>query len=165
LGAALTIWAPSGNSAQKRDGSSSLTLDSLKDMLDGMGYDFKEGKNKDKKTGVESTWGYTVTINQDTWTYAFQIALSGNKEWVYLTSWLRKPKEKIPADILAKMLDKNYSMEPVSLETYNGWIRLSLPIWNHGISRKALRGNIDMFCSEIRNSEPLWNPAKWNKGT
>jgi hypothetical protein len=147
--------------SQAKEDCAPLSFDDIKKMLDDMGYDFKEGKSKDPKTGDEKLWGYSVTIKEGTWTYAFNLSMSGNKEWIYLTSWLRQPKD-VPPDIMKKILLKNSSIGPSSFEMMDsGWIRLSCPIYNHGINRKSLRTIFGYFTGDIQSTEPLWNPEKW----
>ena len=79
-----------------------LTDESLQTMLENMGYDAKEEK-------LEKTTIYTVKIDQGDWTYYIDLALSNDKDQLWITSSVADfPADgKVPAETLLRLLAGN----------------------------------------------------------
>ena len=71
-------------------------------------------------------------------------------------------KGKVRADILEKILAKNYEIDPIHFAvTSSRYLYLELALTNRGITARSLRTELDEFMTAIRNTESLWNPAKY----
>jgi hypothetical protein len=106
-----------------------LTDDSLKEMLENMGYDVKV--EKQEKTSV-----YTVKIDQGTWTYFINVALSNDKDQLWITSAVTDvPADgKVPAEMLLRLLEENDHIGPgaVFYDKKFKKIKVGMALLNHG---------------------------------
>jgi hypothetical protein len=172
LTAALAAMLALGGSAIradetiKKDGpkapADSLTHETLKSRLDDMGYEFEMKKS----TG--GTPMYLVTVNHADYRYVFYVSLSSDLKRMWVSAALRPlpQPEKVRADILEKILAKNYDLGPsYFVLKSNRYLYLERPLSNHGLNARRLRGELDDFMAAIRSTEPLWNPDKYPAAT
>ncbi|MCI0464193.1 MAG: YbjN domain-containing protein [Gemmataceae bacterium] len=141
------------------DADQPATLESIKTVLDNMGYEYEA--NKDKEGKVTS---YAVKLSRDGWNFVITVSPSGNQRWIWLTAWLRKPKEGWPASILQKMLEHNHrvALPYFAIDQSDSQVKLSTPLHNRAITPALLRTNIDDLCTNLKNTVSLWDPEKWD---
>jgi hypothetical protein len=135
------------------------TLESLRILLENMGYDYQESKDSEGKLT-----SFTVKLSRDGWNFVLTIAPSNNQRWVWLTAWLRTPKEGWPPTILKKMLEHNHrvALPYFALNVGDNQVKLATPLHNKGITAAPLRNTIDDLCSAIKSTANLWDPEKWD---
>ena len=158
-------WADEGNGKKgdatkqaPRTVAGSLTHESLKSRLDDMGYEFETKKS------TNGSPMYLVHVNRSDYRFLFYVSLSSDLKRVWVSAPLRALPEpdKVRADILEKILAKNYDLGPThfALRT-NRYLYLELPLANQDLTPRKLRGELDDFMAAVRSTEPLWNPAKY----
>lgn len=137
----------------KQDDASQLTDDSLKSMLDNMGY-----------SPTPLSKGYLIVISRDTWTYNMQLVLSGDNTKLGLNANLGSVDDPttITADQWRTLLEKNADVDPSAFYFDKDQKKLYLhrSLDNRSISPAFLRSQIDNFCSNIHDTEDSWNFVK-----
>jgi hypothetical protein len=141
------------------EGEQPATLEALKILLDNMGYDYQENTDKEGKVT-----GFTVKLSRDGWNFVLSIAPSGNQRWIWLTAWLRTPKEGWPPAVLKKMLEHNHrvALPYFAIDVGDNQVKLATPLHNKGITAALLRNTIDDLCTAIKSTANLWNPEQWD---
>jgi hypothetical protein len=135
-----------------------LTHESLKKRLEDMGYTFKTILSTTK------TPMYLVTVDSNNYRYVFYVSLSSDMKRLWVSCALRQLPEpnKVRADILEKLLAKNYDLGPTHFAVKsNRYLYLELALDNHGLGAAKIRGELDEFKVAIRTTETLWNPEKY----
>ena len=106
-----------------------LTDEGVQSLLNNMGYDPKVDKQ-------EKTTVYTITIDQGGWTYYIDVALSADKDQLWITSTVADvPADgKIPAETLLRLLEENDNIGPAAVyyDKTNKTIKVALPLLNRG---------------------------------
>jgi hypothetical protein len=139
-------------------GAEVLTHEGLKKRLEDMGYTFKTTESTNK------TPMYLVTVDSNNYRYVFYVSLSSDLKRVWVSSALRQlpAKDKVRADILEKLLEKNYDISPIHFVLKsNRWLYLDMALTNRGLTAAELRSGLDDFMSATRSTESLWNPDKY----
>jgi hypothetical protein len=131
----------------------------LKETLDLMGYPFKEVKSTD------GTPMYLVTLERDNYRYVFYVALSSDGTNLWLFSGLGElpPADQVPAGQLEKLLAESNARDPNHFVLKGRRIYMTRHLDNHDLKPAQLRTAIDAFCGDIRATEALWSPEKWEK--
>jgi hypothetical protein len=135
-----------------------LTHETLKTRLEDMGYDFKVTKS------TNGTPMYLVTIDRNNYRFVFYASLSSDFKRLWVSSALRPLPEagKVRADILEKLLAKNYDIGPIHFAVKsNRYLYLDLALMNRHITARSLRTDLDEFMAAVRSTETLWNPEKY----
>lgn len=135
-----------------------LTHEGLKKRLEDMGFDFKETKS------TSGTTMYLVTVDRNDYRYVFYVSLSSDLKRLWVSAALRALPEpgKVRADVLEKILAKNYELGPTYFSVKsNRTLYLELPLANRGLTPRTLRNELDEFMAAIRSTQPLWDPAKY----
>jgi hypothetical protein len=131
----------------------SLNNDSLKGMLDGMGY---EPKALSK--------GYLVALKQDTWTINMQLVLSpdGTKLGMNSNLGMVEDFDAVPAAKWLALLVSNGEIDPSAFYFDRDQKKLYLHrvVDNHEITPAFLRGQIESFANNVKNTETLWTFTK-----
>jgi len=138
-----------------------LTVESLKEMLDTLGYDI-EKERKDEKGNV---FGYQLKVNSAKYGSHPCVSLSVDGTNLWFTQSLGKVPDpaSVPTKILLNMLSANDLIYPVSFcygEKFNNFYIVSM-IANKGVKPKDMRQRIDQLTSVSEGYDHLWNPAKW----
>lgn len=158
---AIVLWATVIGAAVVHAGGRShgwyqgeeLSNDSLKTMLDNMGY---EPKALSK--------GYLLVIKQDTWTLNMQVVLSGDSRKLGLNANLGKVEDpsSVTADQWMKLLISNGDIDPSAFYFDKDQKKLYLhrSFDNRAVTAASLRREIENFAGNIRSTAPLWGFAK-----
>jgi hypothetical protein len=130
-----------------------LTDESLLTMLQNMGYDPKIDK-------VEKTSIYTLKIDQDKWTYTIDVALSGDKDQLWITSSAADfPADgKVPAEKLLQLLEETNTIGPAAVYTdkQHKNIKVSLPLLNHGgVTPAVFRTYLSDYVRDLADVQKL----------
>ena len=137
------------------------TLQSLKKMLDDMGYDFKEDKGTDSK----GSWDrYLVTVPSGGRNWPIFVEISPNQENLWLSVVLAKAPDpkNVPREILEAMLKANDPLGPCYFALDRlGYFMMFQPMTNRGVTPKMLRQRLELIAGNVLKYENVWNPAKW----
>ena len=148
----ITILAPHVRASQPV-AQGDLTSESLQKMLDDMGY-------LPKKLSV----GYLISISRDSWTFHIQLVLSKDGSKLGMNSNLGAiPKpEEVAASTWLRLLEANGDVDPsafyVDKQTQKLYLHRTLD--NRGITPAILRGQIEAFCSNTKDTGKLWEFTK-----
>jgi hypothetical protein len=149
---------PTDTDKGKKSPGRMLTYETLPEILDSMGYEFKTDTYKD---GSATYW---VTIKNENWTFVIGVTLSINKAWVWYNAPLRKIPEGAPGEPLMRLLQKNWSITPdVFAATPDRFLYLQRTFENQNITPAKLRAAFDSMTGHIRSSADLWNVEKWGQ--
>jgi hypothetical protein len=130
-----------------------LTPESLQKMLGDMGY-------SPKKLSI----GYLISISRDSWTFHIQLVLSKDGSKLGMNSNLGAiPKpEEVAASTWLRLLEANGDVDPsafyVDKQTQKLYLHRTLD--NRGITPAILRGQIEAFCSNTKDTGKLWEFTK-----
>lgn len=159
----LYATGPSGDRPSKNlaepTARQKLTGESLKAMLEAMGYNSKATKNPNESQ---------LFIERDDWKFTITIGISPNTEFIWLNCELGQIPEQATAKVLAKLLVKSREIGPChfnisKVDNNQLPLNLSEPITNRDVTAAHLRTKLDGFLSRIKETESLWNPKKWSK--
>lgn len=135
------------------DAPDPLNNDSLKTMLDGMGY---------SPTALSK--GYLIAIKRDTWTYNMQLVLSGDgtKLGINANLGVVDDPDSVGAASWLKLLQDNEDTDPTVFYFDKDQKKLYLHrvLDNRSISAAFLRTQIDNFCSNIHDTNEDWKFTK-----
>ena len=139
--------------AAKHDDVTALDDDSLKSMLDNMGY-----------TPKSLSKGYLIAVQRDSWTYNMQLVLSGDQTKVGINANLGAVDDvsTVTADQWRTLLEKNSDIDPSAFYYDKDQHKLYLHrvIDNRDVTPEILRKQIDTFCSNIHDTADSWNFTK-----
>jgi hypothetical protein len=134
-----------------------LTDESLAKMLTDMGYEYKTEP-------VKGTVIYKVTTTQDGWTFHLQVALSADKQQLWIsTPVVTLADENIPSTALLRLLEENHNIGPTGIYYDKKFkqISLALPLLNRGgITPSVLRTYINDFTGSVKSTMKLCEFAK-----
>lgn len=157
---ALPLLAGAARADDPEDAPRKVTPSRLRTMLENMGYDFTEEKDND---GVPQ---FKLKIPRDGWTFSFRIAFSPDRSTVWLIGSLREVPAgtQVPPTIFRQMMEKHATTMGRTFFSMQGhWFYLNRSVSPVGLTPQILRGEIDTFCSQIRDTATLWDPTKWPK--
>lgn len=120
-------------------------------------YEFTETKNaKGRST-------FRMKLTRGVWKFPVAVALSPNKEWVWLSVNLDDLPEagKARIDILEKLLQNNADILPMCFNAAGRRLYLDMPIPVESVKPARLRRDLDDLLDTVVTTEPLWNPAKF----
>ncbi|HVY88718.1 MAG TPA: hypothetical protein VG942_07610 [Hyphomonadaceae bacterium] len=130
-----------------------LNNDSLKAMLDGLGY---EPKALSK--------GFLIDIKQDTWDIYMQLVLSGDGTKLGMNSnlGLINDLSAVPASKWLDLLVANGNIDPSTFYVDQDQKKLYLHrvLDNHEITPAFLRGQVESFANNLKSTEGIWNFTK-----
>ncbi|MCW3098858.1 MAG: hypothetical protein JWL77_4476 [Chthonomonadaceae bacterium] len=130
-----------------------LTDDTLKAMLDNMGY---EPKKLSK--------GYLLAIKQDTWTLNMQLVISPDGRKMGLNANLGKVDDlaTVSASQWMDLLVSNGDIDPSAFyfDKEQKKLYLHRSFDNRAVTPPILRKELDNFAANIRQTEPLWKFTK-----
>jgi hypothetical protein len=137
-----------------------LTHESLKEKLEGLGFEAKLIKSKG------GTPMYLLDFSRGDFRYVFYVSLSTDKTRLWLSSALRPlPAGKdLRPDILEKILARNNEMGTTFFSVgADRYLYLQQGVDNRAFTTIQLRKLIDEFAGNMRSTEHLWSPAKYPK--
>ena len=150
--------APVRTEVRPAVGGQTLTDESLKMLLDNLGYEPEV---------IKSTGGnpmYRLKLTRDGWEFMFYVSLSSDRTVLWMSAPLMTLPEasKIPAERLEKLLAKNFDIGPAHFCIHgNRQLFLEKPIANRGLNASTLRIELDSFTSTIKETGPLWDLKTW----
>jgi hypothetical protein len=130
-----------------------LTDDSLKQMLDTMGY---EPKKLSK--------GYLLAVKRDSWTINIQLVLSKDNTKLGFNANLGKvdDPDSVTAAQWKELLISNGDIDPSAFYFDKDQKKLYLhrSVDKRSIEPAFMRQQIDLFCGNVRGTEALWKFTK-----
>lgn len=156
LAVALALVGFSGvsraDAPKKEEKKGVLTNDSLKEMLENLGY---------TPEVIKSTTGAPmnkIKFERDGWTFTVFVSLSSNGSQV----WLIAPLKEIPdgmasGDPLKKILKANNDIGPVHFNIKGDFLYLNLALENRDMNAARLRGGIDETTGAVKSTASVWN--------
>jgi hypothetical protein len=133
----------------KHEEPAALDNDSLKTMLDNMGY-----------SPSPLSKGYLIAIKQDTWTYNMQLVLSPNGTKLGINANLGKVDDPtaVTADQWRILLEKNGDIDPSAFyfDKDQGKLYLHRTLDNRDLTPAIIRDQVTNFCSNIHDTESVW---------
>jgi|GEM_PF-1460956 len=146
---------------KKKTPASALTNESLAEMLDNMGYDYR--------TDTLASGGviYTLNIASNEWRFPIEVSLSQSKSLV----WLIVPLQTLPAagavpsESLVRLLQENWQINPhlFAIPKNSRQLYLQRPLENQNVTPAKLRAAIDAMADTVRSTAPLWDVSKWGQ--
>lgn len=131
-----------------------LTDESLLQLLQEMG--FEPTTDRSEKSGAVM---YNVKFSQDEWNFSINVSLSGNKDFLWLSAYLKQvPTAGASSEALLKLLAQNKAIGPsqVYYETKSRWLVLGMPLLNRGgITRAVFRNHVNLFLGHLKSTIPL----------
>jgi hypothetical protein len=130
-----------------------LTDESLGAMLENMGFEAKPEK-------LEKTTVYHLKIEQHTWVYYINVALSTDKEQQWITTNVADvpADEKVPAEKLLRLLEENNDIGP-SAVYYDKKIKriaMGLALTNRGgLTPAVFRTHLTQFMADVKEVQKL----------
>lgn len=159
---AIVLWASTAlipivkaqqSNVDIRQSGISLTDESLRKMLDDMGFEPKK-----------LTTGYLISLKRDSWTYHMQFVLSKDGTRIGINANLGSiPRlDDITAAQWLSLLEANEDVDPSSfyVSKSNQKLYLHRTLDNRAISAAYLRQQVDYFCSNIRETQKAWEFTK-----
>jgi len=132
---------------------SALTDESLKQMLDNMGFE-------PKKVGS----GYQIAIKRDTWTFYIHLILSEDKSKVGMNANLGvvENPDTVTAEQWKALLISNGNIDPsfFFFDKDSKKLYLHRVLDNRSITPSFFRQQIENFCSNIKDTGELWKFTK-----
>lgn len=133
----------------QNDAPNALDNDSLKTMLDSMGY---------APTALSK--GYLIAIKRDTWTYNMQLVLSDDQTKLGINANLGvvENPDDVSAATWRKLLEDNEDTDPSHFYFDKDQKKLYLHrvLDNRSISPAFLRQQVDNFCGNIHDTSSDW---------
>ena len=130
-----------------------LVDDSLRKMLDGMGY---EPKALSK--------GFLIAIKRDTWTINIQVVISPNGEKIGINSNLGivENPDAVTAAQWKSLLAANADIDPSAFyfDATQKKLYLHRSLDNRGITPAILRQQVENFCGNMVDTSALWSFTK-----
>lgn len=149
--AVMLVLTSSGNADP---GSDSLTPDTLKQLLDAMGY---EPRSLDQ--AVE------VTIDRDRWPVHISFSISDDGEFLWLAAKFSpiSDVDNLPSEALLRLLEANDQIGPAhfAYRPEDRRIHLYRPVANLDVTAPVLRQRIDEFDTLVRETEDVWRSSNF----
>jgi hypothetical protein len=138
-----------------------LTDDTLKSMLENLGYSVEVSGDKPPKdfkiheSAPDGSLDYTITFELS--------AGTGSTLWIFAGLYSIPTDKPPPSSALLALLAKNDEIGPVffSYSTHNKLLYLNAPTPNVDITPQILRQKIKNFVSNMASTYPLWNVKDW----
>lgn len=158
--ATLALWgiatfAPNigTQGSDERASGVTLTNDTLKSTLDGLGY---EPKALSK--------GFLVALKKDSWTINMQLVLSPDQTKLGINANLGaiEKMEDVPAATWLALLQENANIDPSSFYVDKDQKKLYLHrvLDNRAITPAYIRKQVETFAGNVRDTEALWKFTK-----
>jgi hypothetical protein len=166
LAAALTLTGLYGGNALRADEPKQevkketkkgvLTDESLKEMLENMGYTPEVIRNGNGQVF------YKISMKSDGWDFIQYVTLSTDKTNVwFLVSLADVPDDLTSVEPLKKLLAENNKIGPCHFTLDGKTIWMRLQIANSDVTPARLRTSIDTMNSNVKSTYGLWNTSAW----
>jgi len=137
-----------------------LTDDSLKTMIDNLGY-----TSSVTTQGATKSFWIPVTLPDNSYTVQTFLQLSSDKTELWIVATLSKipPGKTVPPSVLMGMLIENDTITPksFSLSKTSNTFYLNMRVRNDNVTPALLRQSIDAMTAILTRTEPLWATDKW----
>jgi hypothetical protein len=134
-----------------------LTDDTLKQMLEGLGFDTTES------TGSDGHKSYAISETRGTWTFHISVDLSPNKQFIWFTAYLEPVPDKTPPAPLFNLLAKNNDIWPSYFvyDLSSKGLSMFRPLANEGVKPSAMRNGLESLMNDLQNTSDDWDMSKW----
>jgi hypothetical protein len=141
---------------KKAEKPAALSDQDLCDMLTKLGQAPKEIK------GTNGSPMYGILVNVDNRNITVYVSRSSDGTKIWLGAFFSL-NGAIPADVQQGMLEANAKHGPAHFGIFTGskMYSLSMPLDNRGLTPEEVQRQIGTFSNVLRQTEPLWNSAKW----
>lgn len=157
--ARLALAEPAVGNVTVSAESTKLDDESLKRMLQGMGYE------PDEKPWFKGTRAFVISEKIKGWTFVLQFSLSKDKKHIWVFSHLGiVPNDcTIPADVLVELLDHNFNSTHMkfSYSKQKRQFRLEGMTLNEDVRPSVLRSMIKETLETLPKTSKLWWPEYW----
>jgi hypothetical protein len=131
-----------------------LTDESLGVLLEQLGYETKSEKTK------SGGMIYSIEFDQDGWTFRYDVILSPNKKFLWITTSVctLSPGMKPSAEAWQKLMEENDRIGPttISYDNQNRQIRVAVALFNRGgITAAMLREQMGFFTTHVQSVSKL----------
>lgn len=146
---------------KKKTPTSALTNESLAEMLDNMGYDYR--------TDTLPSGGviYTIRINANDWNFTIEVSLSQNNSLVWLIAPLHQlpPAGTVPGEAVVRLLQENWQINPhvFAIPKNSRLLYLQRALENQNLTPARFRTAIDLMTGTIRSTAAIWDISKWGQ--
>jgi len=152
---ACALLAPTVMRAQ----GAPLTPESLKTMIENLGYTTTSSTNSD---GVVT---YNITLTPQGWTIDTDVNLSKDQSNIWMWANLSKiPDGQVfDPDTLLTMLKENDTMGPFFFSYSDSSRRffINLALSNQNVTPAKMRSELDALAQNVVRTQNMWDPTKW----
>ncbi len=152
---ACALLAPAAMRAQ----GTQLTPESMKTMIENLGYTTTSSTNSD---GVVT---YNITLTPQGWTIDTDVNLSKDQSNIWMWANLTKiPDGQVfDADTLITMLKENDTMGPFFFSYSDSSRRffINLALSNQNVTPAKMRAELDALAANVVRTQNMWDPTKW----
>ena len=147
------------SSVAMRAQGTQLTPESLKSMIENLGYTTTSSTNSD---GVVT---YNITLTPQGWTIDTDVNLSKDQSNIWIWANLTKipDGQSIDGDALLTMLKENDTMGPFFF-SYTDTARrffINIALANQNVTPAKMRSELDALAANVVRTQDMWDPSKW----
>jgi hypothetical protein len=137
-----------------------LTDETLKTMLENLGYTVEEGGTRDAKT---LKFKESLADNSLTFTITMDFSSDKTMVWIYTGLYSVPEGKTAPSSALLALLAKNDDIGPefFSYSVSNKLLYLNYPAPNTDVTPAVLRRRLKSFLADLDETRDLWDPEKW----
>ena len=147
------------SSVAMRAQGTQVTPESLKTMLENLGYTTTSSTNSD---GVVT---YEIKLTPQDWSIVTDVNLSKDQSNIWMWAILTKiPDGQVfDPDTLLTMLKENDSMGPFFFSYTDSSRRffINLALANQNVTPAKMRSELDQLAGNVVRTQNLWDPTKW----
>ncbi|HYB62247.1 MAG TPA: hypothetical protein VEH50_12320 [Methylomirabilota bacterium] len=147
------------SSVAMRAQGTQVTPESLKTMLENLGYVTTSSTNSD---GVVT---YEIKLTPQDWSIVTDVNLSKDQSNIWMWAILTKipDGQMFDPDTLLTMLKENDSMGPFFFSYTDASRRffINLALANQNVTPAKLRSELDQLAGNVTRTQNLWDPTKW----
>ncbi len=147
------------SSVAMRAQGTQLTPESLKTMLENLGYTTTSSTNSD---GVVT---YEIKLTPQDWSIVTDVNLSKDQSNIWMWAILTKiPDGQVfDPDTLLTMLKENDSMGPFFFSYTDSSRRffINLALANQNVTPAKMRSELDQLAGNVVRTQNMWDPTKW----
>lgn len=147
------------SSGAARAQGTQLTPESLKAMIENLGYTTTSSTNSD---GVVT---YNITLTPQGWTIDTDVNLSKDQSNIWMWANLKKiPDGQVfDPDTLLTMLKENDTMGPFFFSYSDSSRRffINLALANQNVTPAKMRAELDALAADVVRTQNMWDPAQW----
>ncbi len=145
--------------AMRAQSGTQLTPESLKTMLENLGY------TTTASTSSEGVVTYEIKLTPEDWSIDTDVNLSKDQSNIWIWANLTKipDGQLFDPDTLLQMLTENDSMGPFffSYTTTSRRFFINLALANQNVTPAKMRAELDALSGNVVRTQNLWDPSKW----